>query len=98
MSQAEAETRLKKYGPNAFAAEQTVPGDIVMLEAGDRVTADGQRYTISGGGYATSGTITRVGGKPKEQYPRVAEVPFDAAYKLMATFHLGLARGTRHRV
>ena len=23
----------------------------------------------------------------REQYPRVAELPFDAAYKLMATFH-----------
>ena len=94
----------------------------------------GQRYTISGGGYATSGRISRVGGKPnidlepyflpmalasdavardgelvgdptegalvvladkggidavttREEYPRVAELPFDAAYKLMATFH-----------
>jgi P-type Ca2+ transporter type 2C len=94
----------------------------------------GQRYTISGGGYATDGKITRVGGKPnidlepyflpmalasdavardgelvgdptegalvvladkggidavttREAYPRVAELPFDAAYKLMATFH-----------
>ena len=94
----------------------------------------GQRYTISGGGYSTSGKISRVGGKPnidlepyflpmalasdavardgelvgdptegalvvladkggidavttREAYPRVAELPFDAAYKLMATFH-----------
>ena len=94
----------------------------------------GQRYTISGGGYSTSGRISRVGGKPtidlepyflpmalasdavardgelvgdptegalvvlaakggidadttRVEYPRVAEVPFDAAYKLMATFH-----------
>jgi Ca2+-transporting ATPase len=94
----------------------------------------GQRYTISGGGYETSGKISRVGGKPnidlepyflpmalasdavardgdlvgdptegalvvladkggidavttREAYPRVAELPFDAAYKLMATFH-----------
>jgi Ca2+-transporting ATPase len=94
----------------------------------------GQRYTISGGGYTTTGKISRVGGKPnidlepyflpmalasdavardgelvgdptegalvvladkggidavttREAYPRVAELPFDAAYKLMATFH-----------
>jgi P-type Ca2+ transporter type 2C len=94
----------------------------------------GQRYTITGGGYATTGQVTRVGGKPsldlepyylpmalasdavardgelvgdptegalvvlaakggidavttREEYPRVAELPFDAAYKLMATFH-----------
>src|SRR6266487_3667078 len=94
----------------------------------------GQRYTISGGGYTTTGQVTRVGGKPnidlepyflpmalasdavardgelvgdptegalvvlagkggidavttREAHPRVAELPFDAAYKLMATFH-----------
>ena len=94
----------------------------------------GQRFTVSGGGYSTSGKITRVGGKTtidlepyflpmalaadavakdgelvgdptegalvvladkggidavttRQEYPRVAEVPFDAAYKLMATFH-----------
>jgi P-type Ca2+ transporter type 2C len=94
----------------------------------------GQRFTVSGGGYSTSGQITRVGGKAtidlepyflpmalasdavakdgelvgdptegalvvlaakggidavttRQEYPRVAEVPFDAAYKLMATFH-----------
>jgi Ca2+-transporting ATPase len=180
-------------------AEQIAPGDIVVLEAGDRVPADGriiraatleigesaltgesapasigaivkrlrsvetlgatsainsdntgtltlnqmtavelvipgQRYTISGGGYSTVGQVTRVGGKPpidlepfylpmalasdavardgelvgdptegalvvladkggidavttREAYPRVAELPFDTAYKLMATFH-----------
>ncbi len=94
----------------------------------------GQRYTISGGGYSTSGQITRVGGKSdinlepyflpmalasdavvrdgelvgdptegalivlaakggidpvttRQAFPRIAEIPFDAAYKLMATFH-----------
>ena len=94
----------------------------------------GQRYTISGGGYSTTGQISRVDGKPnidlkpyylpmalasdavardgelvgdptegalvvlaakggvdavatREANPRVAELPFDAAYKLMATFH-----------
>ena len=94
----------------------------------------GQRYTVTGSGYGTTGQITRVGGQPnpdlepyllpmalasdavakdgalvgdptegalvvlaakggidatttREAYPRVATLPFDAAYKLMATFH-----------
>jgi Ca2+-transporting ATPase len=98
------------------------------------LTIPGRRYTISGGGYATEGTIKHVYGPPevpleqfllpmalcadavvkdgdlvgdptegalvvlaekgglaavetRQQYPRVAELPFDAAYKLMATFH-----------
>jgi len=98
------------------------------------LTIPGRRYTISGGGYATDGTIKHSFGQPevpleqfllpmalcadavvkdgdligdptegalvvlaekggldtattRERYPRVAELPFDAAYKLMATFH-----------
>ena len=98
------------------------------------MTIPGRRYTISGSGYSTEGTIQRVAGQPetplddfllpmalasdavahdgemigdptegalvvlaekggigviatREQYPRVAELPFDAAYKMMATFH-----------
>jgi Ca2+-transporting ATPase len=98
------------------------------------LTIPGRRYTISGGGYSTEGTIKHVFGPPevpleqfllpmalcadavvkdgeligdptegalvvlaekggvaanetREEYPRVAELPFDAAYKLMATFH-----------
>jgi Ca2+-transporting ATPase len=98
------------------------------------LTIPGRRYTISGGGYSTEGTIKHVFGPPevpldqfvlpmalcadavvkdgnlvgdptegalvvlaekggvdsvatRQQYPRVAELPFDAAYKLMATFH-----------
>jgi Ca2+-transporting ATPase len=94
----------------------------------------GQRFTVTGEGYSTSGQITRVGGltdvklepyllpmalaadavardgglvgdptegalvvlaakggidavETRKEFPRVAEVPFDAAYKLMATFH-----------
>ncbi|WP_436533019.1 cation-translocating P-type ATPase [Actinoplanes sp. HUAS TT8] len=94
----------------------------------------GRRYVISGGGYATEGTIKRVAGEPdvpleeyllpmilasdavvsdgtligdptegalvvlaekggldaaatRERYPRVAELPFDATYKMMASFH-----------
>jgi Ca2+-transporting ATPase len=98
------------------------------------LTLPGHRYTISGGGYATEGTIKHVFGQAevpleqfllpmalcadavvkdgelvgdptegalvvlaekggidaaatRQEYPRVAELPFDAAYKLMATFH-----------
>ena len=98
------------------------------------LTIPGRRYTISGGGYSTDGTIKHVFGQPevpleqfllpmalcadavvkdgeligdptegalvvlaekggldaaetRQHYPRVAELPFDAAYKLMATFH-----------
>ncbi len=94
----------------------------------------GRRYVVSGGGYATEGTIKRVAGEPdvpleeyllpmilasdavvsdgnligdptegalvvlaekggldaeatRARYPRVAELPFDAAYKMMASFH-----------
>jgi P-type Ca2+ transporter type 2C len=98
------------------------------------MTLPGRRYTVSGSGYSTEGTIRHVAGQPqvplepfmlpmalasdavvhdgemigdptegalvvlaekggldvvatREAYPRVAELPFDAAYKLMATFH-----------
>ena len=98
------------------------------------LTIPGRRYTISGGGYQTEGTIKHVFGPPevpleefllpmalcadavvkdgeligdptegalvvlaekggldtvatRQAYPRVAELPFDAEYKLMATFH-----------
>jgi Ca2+-transporting ATPase len=99
------------------------------------LTIPGRRYSVSGSGYATEGTIKRVAGEPdipleqfmfpmalacdavvtttgemigdptegalvvlaakggvdvdatRERYPRVAELPFDTAYKLMATFH-----------
>jgi P-type Ca2+ transporter type 2C len=99
------------------------------------MTLPGRRYTISGSGYSTDGTIKRVAGEPevpleqflqpmvlacdaivsdegqligdptegalvvlgekggldaratREAYPRVAELPFDSEYKLMATFH-----------
>src|SRR4051812_1544705 len=98
------------------------------------LTIPGRRYSISGSGYATEGTIKRVAGQPdvplepfllpmllasdavvadgsmigdptegalvvlaekggldtaetRTRFPRVAELPFDAAYKLMATFH-----------
>jgi len=98
------------------------------------LTIPGRRYTVSGGGYSTDGTIKHVFGQQevpleqfllpmalcadavvkdgelvgdptegalivlaekggldtadtRQQFPRIAELPFDAAYKLMATFH-----------
>src|SRR4051794_17013683 len=98
------------------------------------LTIPGRRYTISGSGYSTEGTIKHSAGQPevpldpfllpmalasdavvhdgemigdptegalvvlaekggldsiatRAQYPRVAALPFDTAYKLMATFH-----------
>jgi Ca2+-transporting ATPase len=98
------------------------------------LTIPGRRYSISGSGYGTEGTIKHVAGQPevplepfllpmllasdavvtdgamigdptegalvvlaekggldtgetRTRFPRVAELPFDAAYKLMATFH-----------
>ncbi len=98
------------------------------------LTIPGRRYTVSGGGYSTEGTIKHAFGlsevpldqfllpmalcadavvkdgeligdptegalivlaekggldaaTTREQYPRVAELPFDADYKMMATFH-----------
>ena len=98
------------------------------------MTMVGRRYSITGTGYSTEGTIKRVAGaagrparqfllpmalasdavverrrddrrpdrgragrarregrhrrrRPGSAYPRIAELPFDADYKLMATFH-----------
>ena len=34
---------------------------------------------------ATKGGIDAV--STRERYPRIAELPFDTAYKMMATFH-----------
>jgi P-type Ca2+ transporter type 2C len=98
------------------------------------MTIPGRRYTISGSGYSTEGTIKHVAGQPevaldqflmpmilasdavvndgemigdptegalvvlaekggldaettRQELPRVASLPFDADYKLMATFH-----------
>src|SRR5262245_52780749 len=101
----------------------------------DELTIPGRRYSISGTGYSTEGTIKHTFGDPevpleqfmlplalacdavitkdgemigdptegalvvlaekggldlettRQRYPRVAELPFDTAYKLMATFH-----------
>ncbi|GGM45283.1 cation-translocating P-type ATPase [Dactylosporangium sucinum] len=60
-----------------------------MALAGDAVVTDGRLV-----GDPTEGALVVLAGKghldvaaTRQRYPRVAEVPFDAAYKLMATFH-----------
>jgi P-type Ca2+ transporter type 2C len=105
----------------------------------------GHRYTVTGSGYSTTGSINHAGGSPpvsldpylmpmalasdavvhdgklvgdptegalvvlaakggvdaeetRRAYPRVAEVPFDADYKLMATFHRMRDEGGREVV
>ncbi|MER7006147.1 cation-transporting P-type ATPase [Dactylosporangium sp. NPDC000555] len=60
-----------------------------MALAGDAVVSDGRLV-----GDPTEGALVVLAEKghldvasTRQRYPRVAEVPFDAAYKLMATFH-----------
>jgi P-type Ca2+ transporter type 2C len=60
-----------------------------MVLASDAVISDGELI-----GDPTEGALVALAAKggidaasTREAYPRVAELPFDAAYKLMATFH-----------
>ena len=60
-----------------------------MVLASDAVLNDGELI-----GDPTEGALVALAAKggvdavsTREQYPRLAELPFDAAYKLMATFH-----------
>ena len=60
-----------------------------MVLASDAVVRDGELI-----GDPTEGALVTLAAKggidavsTRERYPRVAELPFDAAYKLMATFH-----------
>src|SRR3954447_23208579 len=60
-----------------------------MILASDAVVNDGELI-----GDPTEGALVVLAEKggldaaaTREQYPRIAELPFDAAYKLMATFH-----------
>jgi Ca2+-transporting ATPase len=74
------------------AGEAEVPLEqfmLPMLLASDAVVTDGELI-----GDPTEGALVVLAGKggldaaaTREAYPRVAELPFDAAYKLMATFH-----------
>src|ERR1700739_4284707 len=62
---------------------------VPMVLCSDAVVRDGER-----GGDPTEGALIVLAAKggidavsTRERYPRIAELPFDAAYKLMATFH-----------
>jgi Ca2+-transporting ATPase len=74
------------------AGEADVPLDeflLPMVLASDAVVRDGELI-----GDPTEGALVVLAAKggigavsTRQAYPRVAELPFDAAYKLMATFH-----------
>ena len=95
LSSAEAAARAQRSGPSklaagkakprwhAFGRQYNDPMQIGLLAAGIR---DGELI-----GDPTEGALVAKGGinavSTRERYPRIAELPFDAAYKLMATFH-----------
>ena len=74
------------------AGEADIPLDeflMPMVLASDAVVRDGELI-----GDPTEGALVVLAAKggigavsTRERYPRIAELPFDAAYKLMATFH-----------
>jgi P-type Ca2+ transporter type 2C len=74
------------------AGQTEIPLDQFLLPvvlASDATISDGELI-----GDPTEGALVALAAKggvdaasTREQYPRVAELPFDAAYKLMATFH-----------
>ena len=74
------------------AGEAEIPLDQFLLPAvlaSDATISDGELI-----GDPTEGALVALAAKggvdaasTREQYPRIAELPFDAAYKLMATFH-----------
>src|SRR5262249_36966144 len=74
------------------AGQEEIPLDpflLPMVLAADAVIHDGDLI-----GDPTEGALVALAAKggidaalTREAYPRVAELPFDAAYKLMATFH-----------
>ncbi len=74
------------------AGEPDIPLDeflMPMVLASDAVVRDGELMGDPTAGarvvLAATGGIDAV--STRERYPRIAELPFDAAYKLMATFH-----------
>src|SRR5499427_1132934 len=77
---------------NRVGGEADIPLDeflVPMVLASDAVVRNGELI-----GDPTEGALVVLAAKggidaasTREQYPRLAELPFDAAYKLMATFH-----------
>jgi P-type Ca2+ transporter type 2C len=77
---------------NRVAGESAIPLDPILMPmvlASDAVIRDGELI-----GDPTEGALVALAAKggidavsTRERYPRIAELPFDAAYKLMATFH-----------
>jgi Ca2+-transporting ATPase len=77
---------------NRVAGQAAVPLDQVLMPmvlASDAVLSDGELI-----GDPTEGALVVLAAKggidavtTRERYPRIAELPFDAEYKLMATFH-----------
>jgi Ca2+-transporting ATPase len=77
---------------NRVAGQAEVPLDQVLMPmvlASDAVLRDGELI-----GDPTEGALVALAAKggidaesTRDEYPRLAEVPFDADYKLMATFH-----------
>ncbi len=74
------------------AGDSEIPLDPILMPmvlASDAVVRDGELI-----GDPTEGALVTLAAKggidavsTRERYPRIAELPFDAAYKLMATFH-----------
>jgi Ca2+-transporting ATPase len=77
---------------NRIGGDADIPLDeflVPMVLASDAVVRDGELI-----GDPTEGALVVLAAKggidavsTRERYPRIAELPFDAAYKLMATFH-----------
>jgi Ca2+-transporting ATPase len=77
---------------NRVAGHAEIPLDQILMPmvlAADAVLSDGELI-----GDPTEGALVALAAKggidavsTREVYPRIAEVPFDAEYKLMATFH-----------
>jgi P-type Ca2+ transporter type 2C len=84
------------------AGEADIPLDeflMPMVLASDAVVRDGELI-----GDPTEGALVVLAAKggidavsTRDRYPRIAELPFDAAYKLMATFHR-MKDGSGHEV